>query len=941
MPHLKRVFLISILFFSLPALKAQVFGGNPPSLHWRQVNTDTVRVIFPKGLESMASQIARISGQLGTTQSTLGSRFRKISIVLQNQTTYSNAYVGLGPRRSEFYLTALQNSFELGSLPWQEQLVLHEFRHVQQFNNFNKGISRAFYFLAGEYGLAFINSAAIPNWFWEGDAVFQETQQSRQGRGRLPFFFNPYRSLYASGKKYSWLKLRNGSYRDYIPNHYHLGYMLAAYGREKYGDDIWAKVTDDAVRFKGLFYPFQKAIRKYTGKGYSQFRQEAIQFFSEQVDTASDHTGKEAAAFRHFAGDQEHPQWIDNDHLLYVSSGFKEIPAFVLREIHNGKETKIRVKDISLDNYFSARHNQVVYAARGFDPRWGWRDYSEIRLLDLQTGQQRSLTRRSRLFSPDISEDGHEIIAVEMDTQGGSSLILLSGDSGAILKKFSNAEGLVYTYPKFFKQHSVVTAVRNAKGEMSIGILSLETGSIEWKLPFSMNVIGLLQVMGDTISFTATEGTRDRLFILVDNRLFRYQKAESNAATGSYQLVLRNDQAAWTDFTSAGYRLSLSPFAARDFEAVPDLSLAGSLPDYRISVLNKLSSSRDTTSSKTPIPSRKYSQAFRLINIHSWLPSISDPEYTLSFLSDNVLNTLSAQTYFTYNTNERSKKVGAVAAFGGWYPWIRFGGAYTADRSGTYQGNKVVWNEAELRGGLLIPWNFSGGKYYRNLSVGTDYVWNKPDYKGAYKDTFDNRPYGYVFSFLSFTNQSQKALQHIYPRWAQTLRLEYSYGVTQIEGTQWLANGYLYFPGLHVNHNFVVNLAWQQRDTLRQILYTNNFPFARGYNERSFHQMFKVGINYHLPLAYPDWGIGSIVYFLRIRGNLFFDYTHAKDYDNARKTFTRNYRSYGMELNFDTKWWNQQPISFGIRYSRLADAAVQGISPNQWEIILPVNLIAR
>jgi hypothetical protein len=220
-------------------------------------------------------------------------------------------------------------------------------------------------------------------------------------------------------------------------------------------------------------------------------------------------------------------------------------------------------------------------------------------------------------------------------------------------------------------------------------------------------------------------------------------------------------------------------------------------------------------------------------------------------------------------------------------------------------------------------------------------VWRKPDFKGAYKDTFDNRPYGYIFSFLSFTNQSQKAIQHIYPRWAQTLRLEYSHGVTQIVGTEFLANGYLYFPGLLVNHSLVLNLAWQRRDTLGRILYTNNFPFARGYNERSFHKMFKAGFNYHLPLAYPDWGIGSVVYFLRVRGNLFFDYTHAKDYDNNNKPFTRNYRSYGMELNFDTKWWNQQPVSFGLRYSRLVDANLQGISPNQWELILPVNLIAR
>jgi hypothetical protein len=31
--------------------------------------------------------------------------------------------------------------------------------------------------------------------------------------------------------------------------------------------------------------------------------------------------------------------------------------------------------------------------------------------------------------------------------------------------------------------------------------------------------------------------------------------------------------------------------------------------------------------------------------------------------------------------------------------------------------------------------------------------------------------------------------------------------------------------------------------------------------------------NYHLPLLYPDWGFGNIVYFLRVRGNAFYDFT--------------------------------------------------------------------
>src|SRR5678816_3069728 len=128
--------------------------------------------------------------------------------------------------------------------------------------------SKAFYIAFGQEGQALANSLSIPDWFFEGDAVYQETLLSDQGRGRLPFFFNDYRSLWASKKNYSWMKLRNGSLRDFVPDHYRLGFMMVAYGREKFGDTIWKQITHDAARYRGLFYPFQRAVKRYTGKSY-------------------------------------------------------------------------------------------------------------------------------------------------------------------------------------------------------------------------------------------------------------------------------------------------------------------------------------------------------------------------------------------------------------------------------------------------------------------------------------------------------------------------------------------------------------------------------------------------------------------------------------------------------------------------------------------------
>ena len=170
---------------------AQIFGGTPPSVKWKVVHSVPANIIYPPGLDSEAREVAFLVTALSkTTLSTIGDQQKPIDIVFHNLTTVPNGYVQLAPFRSEFQLTPEQNSFDLGSLPWYQTLAIHEYRHVQQYNNFRVGLSKAFYILFGQDGLAFANSLSVPDWFFEGDAVFQETLVSQQGRGRLPLFLS-------------------------------------------------------------------------------------------------------------------------------------------------------------------------------------------------------------------------------------------------------------------------------------------------------------------------------------------------------------------------------------------------------------------------------------------------------------------------------------------------------------------------------------------------------------------------------------------------------------------------------------------------------------------------------------------------------------------------------------------------------------------------------
>ena len=1018
-PRVRRLYILALLSSVLVTTGAfaQQFGGNPPSLKYKQINTDTARIIFPTGLDVQAQQVAEIVHRLSrTTLPTIGAKQHKIDIVFQNQTIIPNGFVQLAPFRSEFQLTPEQNSFDLGSLPWQKMLAIHEYRHVQQYNNFRVGLSGAFYYLFGEGGQALANSLALPNWFWEGDAVFQETLVSDQGRGRLPYFFNGFRSLWAGGKDYSWMKLRNGSLRDYVPNWYPLGYMLVSYGRERYGDGFWRKVTRDAAAFKPLFYPMQGAIRKYSGVSFSQFREDAMEQFRGAVagsgsvggagrsgavagegggsagsgasggasrgSAAADAVDPDAyaRAHKHFVADEEFPQLIGRDSLIYMRSSYKRIPAFVIRDLGRGTEKVLVTRAISLDNYFSYHNGKVVYAAYENDARWGWRDYSVIRILDPYTGEDNKITSRSRYFAPDISADGGHIIVVREAASGSCDLLLLNSGTGATEKVIPNTDSLFYTYPKFYTGERILSPVRNTKGQMALALLNIKDGAAEFLTPFSFQTIGMPSVKQDTIWFTASRNGQDRVYGIAGGALsgrgaasdgqgsiaggsstsgaqgslsgtaagaqgwslFRVRLPYGDPAEGQYAFHAGNGKYAWSTFTAVGYTLDVCDRAHMQVEPLEAATWDQSIPTQGIDSLSGASAHLLDSIGTGSYPTKPYPALSHLINFHTWRPYINDPDYMFSLVSDNVLNTMETQLFVDYNRNERYTELGVSSTYGALYPWIDAGVNYLFNRNAYTQfGNKVFWNEGQVYGGLSVPLNFTRHLTYTSLQFGSDLVYKKEYFQGTYKDSFNTRGFAYIDPSINFTNQIQQSQMQIYPRLAETISLSYDKAVTLVDGYQFLASGYFYLPGVAYTHSLLLGAAFQDRDLYNTGGFTNNFPFSRGYSAENFYQMYRLAGNYQFPLLYPDWGFGNMIYFLRIRANLYYDYTKVLDYYTNGAPYNGTFRSYGVEMYFDTQWWNQLPISFGIRYSHLLDADPEGRGPNQWELILPLNLLSQ
>jgi hypothetical protein len=960
-----RGFLFSVYILIFSFLSAQQFGGNPPSLKWKQINSDTARIIYPTGLDRQAQRVAAVVHFLAAKNTSLGNRLHKINIVMQNQGTIANGYAGLGPLRSEFFMTPSVNNFDLGSIGWAEQLALHEYRHIQQFNNFRTGLSNMMYYLFGEEGLALAINASIPDWFYEGDAVYNETVHTEQGRGRIPFFTNQYRLLWLANKNYSWMKLRNGSLKDFVPSHYHLGYMLVNYGYEKYGADFWKKVTQDAAAFKGLFYPFQHAIKKYTGTDYKTFRKEAFDFYKNLLQTTPGEkglgsfsidkpelqelngasqqkfnqgfeAGKQniSGAAKNYVINYFFPYQLGNDSLLYLKSSYRRRPAFFIKD--ETGEHPLRIKDISLDEQFSYRNGKIVYAAYKPDARRGWRDYGEIRVLDVKTKQQQTLTHKTKYFSPDISEDGKKIAAVHIDPSGKSELHILDAGSGQLLRQLHSSEIGLFTDPEFTDNNTVVTAVRLNNGQMVLAQADINSGVIERLTPPSYNVIGFLNAYRSNVYFTASYAGNDDLFAfnLITKKIYRIRAGQP----GNYFVNVKDDKIVYAAFTAEGYQLQqlqlsdlhraeVNPMAWQEMAQRTPVAGAG---EYANLQLNNIPD-RNFLSSQ-------YRKGTRLINFHSWRPYYEDPEFTFSLYGENVLNTLQTELYYLYNQNEKTHAAGFNTVYGALSPHISAGAEYTFSRTDTLNNLTRQWNQLDTRVGLNVPLNFSGGRFFRFMNFGSSYVFRMESNTGPNKNLFVENNFSYLSHFISYSQQVQMARQHIFPRLGYSVSLQHRHAITKYNSYQFIGSGNLYLPGFASTHSFVLNGSFQQRDTFR-LLFSNRFVYSRGYNEFYFSRMWKLGANYHFPLWLPDWGFGNILYIHRIRANAFYDFTKVYSRD---KTVTVNQRSAGGEIYFDTNWWNQYPLTFGIRISRLLDDdLLTGQRGTFFEFILPVSIIPR
>lgn len=938
-----RKFLLLLMIMGFHQSYAQQFGGNPPSIRWRQINTDTVRVIFPEGLRASALKVARTVSYLSRhNRASIGSREQKTSIILENRTVESNGFVTLSPFRAVFQVTPPSDNFSLGSLNWSTLLSLHEYRHALQNMNFRRGLGRTFYDLFGENGQAVVTNALIPDWFWEGDAVFMETALSHQGRGRLSSFLEPFKSLDYANIHYPYAKIRNGSLRDMVPDRYPLGYMMTAYGRDSLGIYFWEMATQQALfnqkvisvlnhRYPGRpyhslrygIYPLSSALHYLSGTKIPGFYRRSLAYFSRGWDSLrrtrsltpvkvlKRNASKSVLNYRY-----PHPS--AGGSVLAVKHGYAYTPRIV-RVAPDGTESLITRMGNNQDDYFSTARGKFVWTEVRPNVRWGWTDYSVLRIYDTLTHRIRTLSHHSRYFSPALSADGSRIAVVEVTPGELSRLVILNAQSGRVERTLPDPQGLAYTYPVFTADGDhLVAAVRDTAGRMALISQPVDGGPPRLLSPFWLRPVGPPRILGENIYFPADFSgsvalyrfnTRDRTLWRVTDRLL-----------GDYSLGIdtAGKRIVFDEYSARGYFLASVPLADTSQGAPVDTT--GLLEPAPTPVPTAIRAEGGPITSRIPqrdFPVTPYRAGAHLINIHSWSFLPTYPEVGLYVQSQDLLNSLQWTAGGGYNVNENSPYMSGTLAYAGWFPVLYGNIKRTFHRTGYVSGRQVFWNESDASAGFGIPLSLSSNRYGRALVLGGFLHRNSLNFQpsDALKTYFTRITY--LEASLSFSNGLLRSVQQIYPSFGQSLSLSYDRAIGKAFAQQLTATGNLFLPGISRNHSFYLSAAYGIKDVRRQYKFSDDFSYASGYHAVPYREVYTLGADYQLPLAYPDWGT-TWAYLIRIRLDGFVNYTHAFMLPGVNPR-EGTYRSVGGTVYLDTKLFSSLSIPWGIRYSYLLD----------------------
>jgi hypothetical protein len=597
---------ISCILLTIQEGRSQYYliGTDPGAVRWNQIKTPNFKVIYPHTWEKQAQYIANgleyiyLPGSRSISQHT-----PRTPVIIHNQTTVPSSVTYIAPRRMEYFTTSPQDIYPQD---WVDQLIIHEFRHAVQYSAVNCGFTKGLSYILGEQGVFAVFGLFLPMWFIEGDATVAETALHNTGRGRTPSFEMRIRAQLVQKGIYSYEKANYGSFLDFVPGKYELGYQLVGWSRVDFGPTIWSNVLSNVGRRPYTLAPMSSALKRQTGfNKYHLYdtltRQIQKNWLEEDKLTQENKYQQLTSPAEKLYTNYNIPVIYRDSMIIAVKSSLDNLTKVVLLN-KEGKEKDLLSLGV---NYYSeslSTSDSVLYWSELVnDPRWLLRDYRVIKTYRFSTGKTGQLTHLTRYYAPSVTRDGKYLAAVEADLENKYSLVILNSYDGSLIRKINTPDNLLFIHPKWSEDGKSIVSVVFGKEGNNLAITNPETGTTELLLQYSSMEMKRPSFYRNFILYTASYNGKDNIYAIDRNTKDVYQI--TSARFGASDAFVINDQSAiiYSNYTSDGYKLveeKLDPISW-NIISIPTVSafpLAEKLTNRNISFLTRILSLKLNTS---------------------------------------------------------------------------------------------------------------------------------------------------------------------------------------------------------------------------------------------------------------------------------------------------------------------------------------------------------
>ena len=890
------VFIGFLLFAHMADAQYYISGQDPSSIRWRTMETAKFQFIYPDYYEGEVQRLSRYCDTFAYYNYTemdipFSKRQSKTPVVFHAIGSYSNGLSVWAPKRIELWTAPPQSTY---SQPWLQQLMLHEYRHELQMEALNQKGVGVLTSIFGQHVVGAVAGLMVPMWYLEGDATWAETILSSSGRGREGGFVAPYRALADKDNiPFSYSKASFGSYKDYVPSSYHLGYLLVAYDRMT-GTDYWKD------GFGSVASKFWTLNPMYKGNFEAEY-DSAMVYWKKYWDTFPDDTSSTATVINTTPQTYSEytPAGLTKDGNAIALKSTMDSPTALIVIDSSKNELQLRNMVNIYDGYFSQYGNKLAYVQMVPHKRWNV-IYNNLVVYDVETNDTKTLTRGRNIFSPTFSPLG-SIVALEMMDNADAYLLIFDTLFNEE-RRIKLPAGYQYSYPtRGNDENSAFMIAIMPHGGAAIVKFDLKSDELSVITNPRYCTVSHLKLCGDTLFYISDQTAVPQVFSYNICNGTTMQQTSSRYGVAGY--IIGNNTLIYSDYTTDGYVIAKDTFN-NILVMVDTLAM---LPPISNNNIPPIPLTIDTVYHSKPY--RKWTHLF---DFHSWVPVSFSPssrevDLGVSLFSQNLLGTSVLTAGWEYDYNTLKNKYYIDYEYAGWYPIINFNTSYMEHNYWVADMERIVeYGQWQSSVAATLPFLFTSGNHFYSLGLTTQFIYT------TYFDNYDwleipDVVFGRVSA--SFIHHTEKPYRYLYHPWLQQVVVAYYSGMGLADNALSVATN-LYFPSPISTHSIRIGMAGRYIDKVNGIRLNSMLNTPRGYRYINTNELMgTLSLNYSFPFLYPDWDMARLAYIKRLTANVFADMA----VDNVS-----NYKSVGLELNANLNVLQiSTPITVGLRTSYL------------------------